>query len=832
LKSFRFAWFLYRKDQSFNGSLILLVCSLAFGIGALVSLDIFTRRVGATLQSDSKSLLGADFQIQSWRPFSNQVFEAFQEGIGKAQLIEHGDFVTSMEVPELGTFTVAARSVKGDQYTFYGNFETRPALLFEELIKAPFIVLDSSFEARGVKIGDPVRLGNLDFEVVSFLIDEPGSAAAAFAIGLRVLFHQKYQESTGLTGRGARVFRRLLVKTDLNTAEFEKNFKSFASEPHWRISTPEKANRQAERVMRRIRTFLSLVGLTGLFLSGVGLLMIFRSEFTRKLTQLLTLRCLGVSRNSLIIYSSLKSLFVSILGILLGVVSGYFLERYIVQYASRDIDMQLAEVSLLPSVLLASTVAVLVSFVAAVLPLMEFLRIPVSHAIQQSESFESRLKTRDFGVLFLLSLVLAMLVNRNFEMSFWFLISLLCAAFILALIAWGFSLLLKPIVQSSVLVLRHAYLNLIRKPTRTQLLLLSLGIGLFLLQTVFWVSISLRKQLDIANREGIPNVFLLNVGQSDIDFIRQEIPNADVIPVSQARLIELEDTVLTHETVAEEGRERFYQTREYVFTRRNQLAVGERIVDGETLFSAKNEDEDFIRVSLEREFANSINFKLGTRFKIDVSGVSLEARVDSLRSVDWYNFQPNFFMVFSEEDLAEAPMDYVAFGRVEPALIPNIQKMLGLKASHVSILNGDAIAKRLNGMLEKLSFSIFCLTLFSLASCVFVFVGVALSRIQDFRRDVALWRCFGLKAASIRSLFVFESLFVVMAACLSSLMASSLAVFFICEGAMKIPVEFPGFAFFFVFLLMAPLVFTSLLWLLGEKQIRLNAAAIWRTVEM
>src|SRR5690606_18714175 len=141
-----------------------------------------------------------------------------------------------------------------------------------------------------------------------------------------------------------------------------------------------------------------------------------------------------------------------------------------------------------------------VSWVAAVFPLIEFLRIPVSRAIQQSESFESRLKAQDFVLLFLLSLLLAVSVNRNLDMSVVFLFSLLAAALILAMIAWGFAILLKFAQHSRSFVLKHSYLNLVRKPSRTQLLLVSLGLGLFLLQTLFWVSLSLRKQLDVANR--------------------------------------------------------------------------------------------------------------------------------------------------------------------------------------------------------------------------------------------------------------------------------------------------------------------------------------------
>ena len=51
-------------------------------------------------------------------------------------------------------------------------------------------------------------------------------------------------------------------------------------------------------------------------------------------------------------------------------------------------------------------------------------------------------------------------------------------------------------------------------------------------------------------------------------------------------------------------------------------------------------------VSVEAKVAESLKLKLGDLMTFTIAGVNREARVTSLRSINWDNFQPNFFMIF------------------------------------------------------------------------------------------------------------------------------------------------------------------------------------------
>jgi putative ABC transport system permease protein len=203
-------------------------------------------------------------------------------------------------------------------------------------------------------------------------------------------------------------------------------------------------------------------------------------------------------------------------------------------------------------------------------------------------------------------------------------------------------------------------------------------------------------------------------------------------------------------------REQFFRTREYTLTRRSVLSEGEELVRGKSLFGPQT--KGITRVSLEVEFAKRIQLSVGDKFVLSIGGIPVETRVDSLRKVKWNNFRPNFFIVVNEEDLKDAPMDYVGVARVEDTKISDMQKKISSDYPEVSVLDGEAISQRLVRLLNQLSFAVQSVGLFALGSCVLVFVGILLSRRQTKMGELALLRTLGVRSRQIRALFLLEVL--------------------------------------------------------------------------
>src|SRR5207344_3421923 len=65
-------------------------------------------------------------------------------------------------------------------------------------------------------------------------------------------------------------------------------------------------------------------------------------------------------------------------------------------------------------------------------------------------------------------------------------------------------------------------------------------------------------------------------------------------------------------------------------------------------------------LSVEQDIAETLGWKLGDRIAFNVAGQRYEARITSLRKVEWESFQPNFFVIGSPGSLAGLPTSYVS----------------------------------------------------------------------------------------------------------------------------------------------------------------------------
>ena len=65
--------------------------------------------------------------------------------------------------------------------------------------------------------------------------------------------------------------------------------------------------------------------------------------------------------------------------------------------------------------------------------------------------------------------------------------------------------------------------------------------------------------------------------------------------------------------------------------------------------------------------ARDLGVTVGDTVTWDVQGVTVPTRVASLREVEWARFEPNFFVVFPEGPLDEAPQTFLTLTRVADA---------------------------------------------------------------------------------------------------------------------------------------------------------------------
>ena len=119
-----FLWLLkmaLRDGKASYGKLLLFVFSITLGVAAVVSVHSFSRLLKENIALQSKSLLGADYVIESDRPVNDKV-QGIMDSLGGSDA-EEINFLSMAAFPgNNGTKLMEVRGVEGG-FPFYGDFQ-------------------------------------------------------------------------------------------------------------------------------------------------------------------------------------------------------------------------------------------------------------------------------------------------------------------------------------------------------------------------------------------------------------------------------------------------------------------------------------------------------------------------------------------------------------------------------------------------------------------------------------------------------------------------------------------------------------------------------------
>jgi putative ABC transport system permease protein len=218
---------------------------------------------------------------------------------------------------------------------------------------------------------------------------------------------------------------------------------------------------------------------------------------------------------------------------------------------------------------------------------------------------------------------------------------------------------------------------------------------------------------------------------------------------------------------------RWVMEREYRSTYRAELNATETVVAGEWSRTADGADGE-VPVSLEQGLARDLGVVVGDTVVLDVQGVLLNARVASLRKVDWSKFNLNFFMVFPPGVLEGAPRFHLLATRIPTGQTSGqLQRALLRAAPNVSAVDLTSILSTVAALLEKAVRIVQILSGFTLAAGIPVVLGALLNGRDQRVRESVLLRTLGASERQVRLILLVE--YATLGA-LSALSGSALAI--------------------------------------------------------
>jgi putative ABC transport system permease protein len=274
---------------------------------------------------------------------------------------------------------------------------------------------------------------------------------------------------------------------------------------------------------------------------------------------------------------------------------------------------------------------------------------------------------------------------------------------------------------------------------------LSIGLGAFLLVTLYSVQNILVDQVTRRSGQGDPNMVLFDVQNDQRQGIAKllqstKIPLHAEVPIVTMRLTAIKGRRV--EILRSDTKERIPDwalRREYRSTYRAGLTGTEEIIKG--VWQGKvGENVQPIPVSVEKGLAETLKVDVGDDLQFEIQGVPLATRIASLREVEWQRVQPNFFVVFPEGVLESAPQFYAIVARAASTQASaQLQRAVVEQFPNVSVIDLSLVLNTLNQILSRVSYAMRFVALFTILTGIAVLASAVLgSRMQRLRESILL----------------------------------------------------------------------------------------------
>lgn len=763
---FKMAW---RDSRASRRRLVLVSFSIVLGIAALVGIASVGDNLQTAVEQQTKSLLGADLTVNSRTEFSEEALSYFAKlGGEEAREISLRSMVTFPQ-REYQRRLVQVRAIKGD-FPFYGERVTAPADAMEKVQAGAFVVLEETIMVQfDVKPGDPVMIGDGQFIVAGGLQKIPGESAAVAMFSPRAYLSMESLRAAGLEGRDAFTNHRLHLKLPetVDPLAVEKDAREKLAAERLGYTTVEERKEDLGENLRDVYAFMSLVGFIALFLGAVGVASAMHVYVRQKIGTVAVLRCLGASARASFSIYLVQGFFLGLIGAVTGALVGIAVQMVLPvlmkDFLPFDVDVTISW----PAVLRGAGAGLVICMLFALLPLLAVRRVSPLLAIRSAQGESTKVDPWRKWIFLVIAAAIAgfaVLQAGSLRVGGGFAAGLGVAFALLAglarVIIWGARRFVPK--RGLPYVWRQGLANLHRPNNRTVLLLLSLGLGTFLMVTLVLTRATLVAKIEGIGGENRPNLMFFDVQEDQVERLR-ELAQANGTPVlSSAPMVTMRLTTLKGQSVEallkdpNSGVAGWALRREYRSTYRGELSDTETLMEGDFVGRVE-EGTERVPVSLETGLAQQLGVKIGDELVFDVQGVPVTTEVSSLRRVEWQRLQPNFFVVFPEGVLEPAPKTFVAPVRTPTAeASAKMQQAVGRELPSVSAIDLRLILETFDSIFAKAAFVISFMAGFTVLTGVIVLAGAILAgRFQRIRETVLL-RTLGATRRQLQQIQVVE----------------------------------------------------------------------------
>jgi putative ABC transport system permease protein len=770
------------------GELTVLIAAILIAVAAMTAVGFFTERVSRAVDAQGAELLAADLVLRSGRPIPDEVTaDAQARGLRVARKQSFASVVLAGDASALADIEAA-----GSGYPLRGRVRVAPEPLaspvaVEDIPARGEAWLDAGLYARlGVDVGAVITVGALEMRATRVLVSLPDRGWGFADLAPPLLMNLDDVPATQLVQPGSRVsWYALFAGEPAAIAELKGALGATLASAE-ELRDLDSARPELRAAVTRARQFLGLAALCSSLVAATAIALAARRYAVRHVDGIALLKCLGVRRARVYALLAIQLGALILLGGLAGSLLGYLAQAAVGRLLAGAFNAALPPVSPWRGTASGLGIAAILLGGFALPPLVELAGVPPARILRRELApAPVRRWLWQAGALAAVAALL-LWIARDLRIATYALLG--AAATCAALVACGWLVVraLRGLRNAGGAAWRYGLASLARRRGDSVLQLAAFGLGLMLMLLIALVRDQLLDGWRARLPPDAPNWFLINIQPDERapldEFLQERLGHPpELVPLVRARLTAVNDAPIAEHAKNEEE-QRFVQ-RESNLTWTAALSSSNKVVAGEW-WGERTPDE--AEVSVEEEFATALGIALGDSLRFDVAGETLEARVTSLRSVDWESFQPNFFMVLSPGVIERYPATFIT-SLFLPQAQAGVLLDLVRRFPSVTPIDMNAIFAQVRGVMDRAVLAVQCVFAFALAAGLTVLVAAVQTTRDERRRESALLRVFGARRAMVlRALALEFGVLGLLAGILATIAAVS-AAHAIAQGVFELP---------------------------------------------
>lgn len=754
------------------GELRLLIVAVTLAVAALTAVGFFADRLKGGLQRDAGRLLGGDAVVRS-DDVTPAAFIAKARALG-LQSVSTVTFPTMGRAPdeEGGQAKLVAFKGVPEGYPLRGAMKVSDSLegagRDTRDIPAPGTAwADASLlDALGLQLGQTLLMGESSFKLTRIIVQEPDRGAGFISFSPRVMVNQADVAATGLIQPASRTNYRFAVAGDDKAV---KAYVKWASEEikkpaeqsgirGVRLESLESGSPEMRQTLDRAEKFLNLVALLAALLSAVAVAIVARGFAAKHLDDCAMLRVLGQSQRTIALAYGFEFALTGLAASALGVMIGFAVHYGFVVLLAGLVETALPAPTFWPVAFgMGMGLTLLLAF--GLPPVLQLAQVPPLRVIRRDVG---NLKPASMAVLGVgVAGFAALLVAASSDLKLGLIAvgGFLGAVLVFALASYAAIKLLRVSVNEATAPrwLMLATRQLSARPVYAVVQTSALAVGLLALMLLVLLRTDLISSWRKATPPDAPNRFVINVQPEQGDAFQQALRDGGVkkfdwYPMIRGRLVAVNGKAVTPDDF-EDDRARRLVDREFNLSNSAVMPTHNQLTGGRWTAGEKD------AISVEEGLAKTLGLKLGDALRFDIGGQLSEAKITSLRKVDWSSMRVNFFVMYPVAQLpADVPVSFIsAFRAPEPVLAvsgqPRPQSFDNtLVKAFPNITNVDmsSTLAQVQRVLDQVIRAVEFLFGFTLAAGVVVLFAAITATREERAREFAIMRAVGARASLLR----------------------------------------------------------------------------------